>query len=70
MSPEDWLSRKEASAYLHMIGCPIGPRALATMAENGNQGGGPPYTRIRNRIVRYQRKDLRAWVDKVSERIE
>ena len=67
---KEWFSRKEASAYLESIGCPLAANTLAKMAENDNEGGGPPFTRIRWRIVRYRRTDLDAWVDKVSVRIK
>ncbi len=66
---KDWMTRKEASAYLHTLGCPISPGSLAGLAENNNSGKGPPYTRSGWRMVRYNRKDLDAWVKKRVERI-
>lgn len=55
------LSRKEAARFLTQIGCPLAPRTLANMASNNNAGGGPPFIRIRRRIVVYSEDELRAW---------
>ena len=53
---KDWLTRKEAAAYLTALGYPIAPRSLARLAANG-----PPYRRFRHRLTAYYRPDLEAW---------
>lgn len=58
---EEWFNRKEAAAYLRAIGCPLSPQTLANMAVRGNSGGGPPFTRIGIKIVRYKKSDLGKW---------
>ena len=65
----DFLSRKEASAYLASIGCPISVRTLANLAANNNARGGPSYLRVRWNIVRYERATLDAWAYSQTERI-
>lgn len=67
--PEDWLTRKQAAAYLSEIGCPIAPQTLANMACKDNAGKGPPFTRIRWAIVRYHKTDLQEWAIRESVRI-
>ena len=57
----DFLSRKEASAYLAKIGCPLSIQTLANLAANNNSGSGPPFLRIRKKIVRYERRALDQW---------
>lgn len=58
---KDWFSRKEAALYLASIGCPVPLRTLEKWAMNNNAGKGPPFTRIKSKIVRYRRADLDAW---------
>ena len=55
------LSRKEAAAYLTSIGCPISAHTLAKLAMDDNSGGGPPFTKVRQRLVWYSREDLAVW---------
>lgn len=65
-----FLSRKEAAAYLAKIGCPIGLRTLATLASNNNEGKGPRFTRTRWKIVRYLKTDLDAWAKANTQVVE
>lgn len=67
MVDKEFLSRKEASAFLHSLGCPISPRTLEKMACNNNAGHGPPYTRYRWKQVTYARADLIEWAKKEAE---
>ena len=67
--PRYWLNRKQASEYLGRVGCPVAPQTLANMAANGNSGGGPPYTKIARKIVRYHRDDLREWANQNARRV-
>lgn len=60
---KDWLSRKEAAAYLTAEGYPIAPRTLARMAARKE---GPPYRRILNRIAAYNRLALIDWAKSVT----
>lgn len=69
MAEAEFLSRKEASRFLESLGCPITPRALEKMANNNNEGNGPPYLRFRWRHVRYKRADLIAWSQKEMVRV-
>lgn len=64
-----WMSRKKAAEYLSRVGCPLSPHTLAKMAKNNNRGGGPPFTKISQRIVRYHKDDLRAWADTNARRV-
>lgn len=66
---KDWLTRKEASIYLYSIGCPISASTLASMASNNNAGGGPSFSRISWKLVRYHRRDLDAWVKRKVQRV-
>lgn len=66
----DWLTRKEACAFLGRLGCPVSPRTMGNWASNGNARRGPPFTRARWRIVRYQRGDLREWAKRETVRVE
>lgn len=66
---KDWLTRKEASAYLFSMGCPISVSTLANMAANENAGRGPPFTRAGWRIVRYLKRDLDEWARRRIERV-
>lgn len=61
MTEKDKLSRKEAARYLTEIGYRIAPQTLANMAQNNNQGSGPPFTRCGWASVFYLRADLKAW---------
>jgi hypothetical protein len=65
----DFLSRKEASAYLAKIGCPLSVQTLANLAANQNAGNGPPFLRIRKKIVRYQKSLLDEWAYKHTTRV-
>lgn len=55
---KEWLSRKEAAAYLMSLGYLIAPRTLSRMAAKGL---GPPYRRILHRIASYNRQQLKDW---------
>lgn len=60
----EWLTRKEAAAYLTKIGCPISSRTLDNLARNNNEGNGPSFIRIGTgewRRVRYRITDLDQW---------
>ena len=50
------LSRDEAAAYIG-----ISPHILRKMALTGASGG-PPFVRITNRTIRYQRQQLDEWL--------
>jgi hypothetical protein len=65
----EWLNRKDASKYLHSIGCPVSPKTLANLASNNNEGKGPPFVRFRWNRVSYRRIELKLWADCESERI-
>jgi hypothetical protein len=56
-----WLTRKAAALYLESVGCPISPQTLANLAANNNARKGPPFKKVRQRIVRYHVSDLQAW---------
>jgi hypothetical protein len=58
---DQWLTRKEAAAYLTSIGCPIAAGTLENLACNNNAGGGPSYRRTGWRTVRYHTRDLEKW---------
>ena len=60
-SPDDLLTRKQATAYLTKIGYPVSPQTLANLAVNNNSGHGPSFIRSGVRIVRYKRGALDAW---------
>jgi hypothetical protein len=66
----EWLSRKEAAAYLEAIGCPLTAGTLRNLAANGNAGRGPPFTRVRWKLVRYSRIDLDQWARREAVRVE
>ena len=66
----DFLSRKEASAYLAKIGCPLSVQTLANLAANQNAGKGPPFLRIRKKIVRYKKTSLDAWAYEHTTRVD
>ena len=66
----NWLSRKEASAYLTERGVKISARTLANLASNNNAGKGPPYTQARWRTVLYARADLDTWLAREMRRVE
>jgi hypothetical protein len=63
------LSRKDAASYLTSIGCPISPKTLANLAAEDNAGGGPPFTRVRQKRVWYSREDLATWAKGQFERV-
>lgn len=66
---DDWVDRKGASRFLNSIGCPVKPQTLANLARSNNAGGGPPFTRIRWKTVRYNKDDLRTWAGTQMERV-
>lgn len=68
-SATEWLSRKEAANYLGELGYPVSPTTLQKMAENFNAKGGPPFTKYGPRVVRYQKAELRAWLDSRTVRV-
>ena len=70
LAEKDFLSRKEASTFLHSIGCPCSARTLEKLASNNNSGNGPPYRRFRWKQVRYPRADLIAWAEKETEMVK
>lgn len=55
------MNRKQAANYLTSIGCPISAGTLAKLAMDENAGGGPPFTKVRHRLVWYSREDLARW---------
>lgn len=71
-APGDWLTRKDASAYLGKIGLPMAPHTLANRAANNNRGKGPPFHRLRGgwNCVWYKRSDLDAWAKRELVRVE
>lgn len=68
--PTDWLSRKAAAQFLATMGVPVSPRTLEKWAANRNAGGGPPYIRLKTKIIRYLKTDLQAWVQREVTRVE
>jgi hypothetical protein len=65
-----YMSRKEAAAYLTKNGYPIAPNTLASMAKNRNAGGGPPFIKFGWRTCRYRRDELDSWMRKRGERVK
>jgi hypothetical protein len=61
MATEDFLTRKQAAAYLRSNGCPIDHRRLAKMAIHNNSGKGPPFLRSGWRTIVYSKEELEAW---------
>lgn len=70
MADGEYLSRKEASTFLHRMGCPITPHRLAMLAVKNNSGNGPPFKRFRWRQVRYHKDDLIQWANKETEYVK
>lgn len=66
----DWLTRKHAARFLATQGVPISPRTLEKWAQNNNVGGGPPFIRLKTKIIRYLKADLQAWVQREVMRVE
>jgi hypothetical protein len=66
----DWLNRKRAASYLADHGCPISVRTLELWASNNNAGRGPPFVRVRSKIIRYLKADLQAWASREIVRVE
>lgn len=56
--------------FLAELGVPVSPRTLEKWAANKNAGGGPPYIRLKTKIIRYLKDDLRAWVAREVQRVE
>jgi hypothetical protein len=69
MSETEWLTRKQASLYLTDLGYNISPKSLSNLASNNNAKGGPSFTRIGWRAVRYRREDVRKWFEARVERV-
>lgn len=63
------LSRKEAASYLTSIGCPISPGTLANLAADDNAGGGPPFTKVRQKRVWYSREELTVWAKRQAVKV-
>lgn len=66
----EWLSRKEAAAYLTRQGFRISSGTLANRAANNNAGKGPPFDRTGWKTVRYAKADLDAWRERETQRVE
>ena len=64
---ETFLKRKEAAKYLTGLGCAVSVRYLE---EKAHFGGGPAFYRTGDRIVRYAKSDLDAWMKTVTKRVE
>jgi hypothetical protein len=64
-----WLNRKEAAAYLGSIGVPVSARTLEKLACNNNAGKGPPFSRVRWKLVRYQIAHLEAWAKRQTVKV-
>ncbi len=58
LASKEYLTRKEAAAFLRSIGFPIAPSTLATLTSHGK---GPPYMRLLHKIGTYKRVDLEGW---------
>lgn len=61
---QEWLTRKQVRRYMAERGCPVSIRTLARWASNGNRGKGPPFKKTRERIVRYFRPHVDAWLER------
>lgn len=70
VSSKDFLSRKEAVAYLNSLGYPISISSLEKMASNNNAGNGPPFMRFRWKTVRYRRDELEAWAKRETVEVQ
>lgn len=66
---KEWLSRKEAAICLAGMGCPVSTGTLKNWASNNNAGGGPPFTRLGWKIVRYSYRDLVEWTERRLTRV-
>ncbi len=64
----EWLTRKEASAFLSDLGCGVSLQTLARYAVRKNERDGPPFYRFQNR-VRYRADELRLWAENKTERV-
>lgn len=64
-----YLSRKQAAAYLRNHNCPISHRSLERMAANGNAGKGPPFWKS-GQTVLYDPAELEEWRKKRIRRVE
>ena len=67
---DDMLTRKEAAAYLATLGYRVSPDHLCNMASRNNAGNGPRFRRIGERVIRYRRGDLKAWLESRSTWVE
>jgi hypothetical protein len=61
MNSSEFLTRKEACAFLRALGCKVAPQTLANKAANNNKGKGPRFTRDGWNCVLYHKEDLRRW---------
>jgi len=68
MDDEKYLTRKEASAYLGSIGCPVAVQTLANMASNQNAGDGPEFISSGWRTLRYAKSELDSWAHRRMRR--
>lgn len=64
---ETWLTREEASIFLHDRGMPLSVGYLAKMASAKNAGDGPPFVRSGWRTIRYAQSELEAWIKRKAE---
>lgn len=69
LEKKEFLSRGECATYLAHLGYPLSVGRLANLASNNNQGGGPPFNRVRWSRVYYKRTDVEAWVRKNTEHV-
>lgn len=66
---EDMLTRKEAAAYLRTLGYSVSPDYLCNLAAKDNAGGGPPFYRIHQKVIRYKRGEVKDWLQSRMRRI-
>lgn len=69
LDAKEFLNRKECSAYLAYLGCPLSVGRLANLASNNNAGKGPPFYRTRWSMVFYKRVEVEAWTKDQTKRI-
>jgi hypothetical protein len=69
LAETEFLSRKEASSFLHRLGCPVSARTLEKLAANNNAGAGPPFYRFRWKAVRYAKTELVEWARRETVRV-
>lgn len=64
----EWLSRKEAAAYLTSLGYRMSYRTLERLAHKSPPAG-PPYDRFGWKTVSYKREDLVRWLETQREHV-